>query len=160
MMGMAMDLHQLPESTLLPGLTLERVRDKKTLTQWYELFIEGFPISFSQTYLDTLTMTSLAPDAPERHYVARLKGKIISISTLFLGGGVAGLYNLTTRKKTQGQGVGTWVTIKTFQEALALGYAVGTLQTTYPNALRLYHRLGFEVYCKIGIYQFVPGGVV
>jgi hypothetical protein len=27
------------------------------------------------------------------------------------------------------------------------------LQTTYPNALRLYHPMGFEVYCKFGIYQ-------
>jgi GNAT superfamily N-acetyltransferase len=98
-------------------------------------------------------MASLGPDTAERHYIARLRGEIVSISTLFLGGGVAGLYNLVTPPRLRRQGLGAVVTIKTFQQALELGYHIATLQTTYPNALRLYHRLGFEVYCKIGIYQ-------
>jgi GNAT superfamily N-acetyltransferase len=153
MMGMAMELHQLPEPTPIPGLTLERVRDKGTLAQWYNILLIGFPISFEQAYLDALAMTSLGPDTAERHYIARLRGEIVGISTLFLGGGVAGLYNLVTPPRLRGQGLGTVITIKTFQRALELGYHIATLQTTYPNALRLYHRLGFEVYCKIGIYQ-------
>ena len=137
-------------------MTFERVNSKETLTQWYNLLLAGFPISFDQTYLDALAVTSLGPDTPERNYIARLNGEIISISTLFLGGGVAGLYNLVTQPQTRGQGLGTWMTIKTFQEALSLGYHIATLQTTYPNALRLYHRLGFEVYCKIRIYHYTP----
>jgi GNAT superfamily N-acetyltransferase len=153
MIGMAMELHQLPEPEPIPGLTLERVRDKETLVQWYDILLAGFPISFDQAYLDALAMASLGPDTAERHYIARLRGEIVSISTLFLGGGVAGLYNLVTPPRLRRQGLGAVVTIKTFQQALGLGYQIATLQTTYPNALRLYHRLGFEVYCKIGIYQ-------
>lgn len=51
------------------------------------------------------------------------------------------------------RGLGSAITLLTFQQALQWGYEWGTLQTTYPNALRLYHRVGFEVDCKIGVYQ-------
>jgi ribosomal protein S18 acetylase RimI-like enzyme len=153
MMGMAMELQQLPEPVSIPGLTLERVRNKETLAQWYDILLAGFPISFDQTYLNALAMTSLGPDTAERHYLARLRGEIVGISTLYLGGGVAGLYNLVTPPRLRGQGLGAAVTIKTFQQVIEQDYHIATLLTTYPNALRLYHRLGFEVYCKIGIYQ-------
>ncbi|MBN1221178.1 MAG: GNAT family N-acetyltransferase [Anaerolineae bacterium] len=157
MMGMAVPVPQLPEPVPpIPGLTFEVIEDRETLVQWYRLFVAGFPVSFDPTYLEILAATSLRPDSPERHYVARHNGEIAGISTLFLGGGVTGLYNLTTHPRVRGQGLGTWLTIKTYQEGLNLGYHIGTLQTTYPNALRLYHQLGFEVYGKIGIYQYVP----
>jgi len=157
MMGMAMDLHHLPPPDPLPGLTVERIRDKATLSQWYNILAKSFPMSFEQAYLDALALTSLEPDAVERHFIARLNGEIVAISSVFFGGGVAGLYNLATLPQARSQGIGAWLTIKTYEEALSLGYHVATLQTTYPNALRLYHHLGFEVYCKIGIYEYHPG---
>jgi GNAT superfamily N-acetyltransferase len=153
MMGMAMPLSKLPQAPAIPDLTLEQVEDKRMLAQWYELLLEGFPISYDQAYFDVLAQTSLEPDSAERHYIARLNGDLVGISTLFLGGDAAGLYNVVTRPQARGKGIGAWVTIKTFQET-PQNYPVATLQTTYPNALRLYHRLGFEVYCKIGIYQY------
>jgi len=152
MLGMAIEMSRLPEPTIIPDLTLERVDNKKMLAQWYELLLEGFPISYNQTYLDTLAVTSLESNSTEYHFLARSNGEIVGISTLFLGGGVAGLYNVVTSPQAHGQGIGTWITIKTFQKAPP-DFQVATLQTTYPNALRLYHRLGFEVYCKIAIYQ-------
>ncbi|MBN1992813.1 MAG: GNAT family N-acetyltransferase [Anaerolineae bacterium] len=156
MMGMATNLHNLaqPIAPPLPKLTFERVKNKTTLAEWYNLLLAGFPISFDQVYLDALALASLGPGTAERHYIVQHRGKTVGISTLFLDGNVAGLYNLVTCPQARGQGIGTWLTIRTYQEALTLGYAIGTLQTTYPNALRLYHRLGFEVYCKIGIYSY------
>ena len=153
MLGMALDMNQLPAPASIPGLTLEQVNHKNMLAKWYKLLLQGFPISYNQTYFDTLALTSLATDAAERHFLARSNGEVVGISTLFLGGSVAGLYNVVTRPQARRQGIGSWITIKTFQEAPP-AYQVATLQTTYPNALRLYHRLGFEVYCKIGIYQY------
>jgi ribosomal protein S18 acetylase RimI-like enzyme len=70
-----------------------------------------------------------------------------------LGAGVAGLYNIATRPAYRQNGLGATITLLIYEEAKKLGYHIGTLQTTYPNALRLYHRMGFEVYCKFGIYQ-------
>jgi GNAT superfamily N-acetyltransferase len=154
MIGMALDMSQLPAPAALPNLTLERVVNKKMLDQWYKILLQGFPISYNRAYLDTMALTSLDPHAAERHYIARRQGEIVGISTLFLGGGTAGLYNVVTRPAMRGAGIGSWITVKTFQEAPP-DNPVGTLQTTYPNALRLYHRLGFEVFCKVGIYQLV-----
>ncbi len=155
MIGMAMDLLELPQSTSPTlELILEPVKDVDTLSQWYTIFLQGFPASFDQTYFDALAIASLDSDTGLYHYLGWLKGKIVTISSLFLGAGVAGLYNLTTLPELRGQGIGTLVTLKTFDVARAQGYRVATLQTTYPNALRLYHQLGFEVYCKISIYQY------
>lgn len=83
----------------------------------------------------------------------RMNGQVVAISSLHLGAGVAGLYNIAIQREYREQGLGRAITLLTFEEARRIGYTLGTLQTTYPNALRLYHRLGFEVYCKIGVYQ-------
>lgn len=157
MIGMAMDLDKLHmPPAAAPELTLARVQDAGALRRWYTLLLQGFPISFDQAYLDALAAASLDPAAPWQHYVAWLDGEIVSISSLFLGAGVAGLYNLVTAPALRGQGVGAWMTVRTLHLARAAGYRVGALQTTYPNALRLYHRLGLEVYCKIGVYRYTP----
>lgn len=153
MIGMAMDLHDLSAPDAGPAdLRLTPVTDRATLEQWYRIVLHCFPISYNETYLNALADISLRPDADWLHYVGTVDGKAVAASSLFLGAGVAGLYNLGTHPTYRHRGVGARVTVLTFQAARDRGYRVGTLQTTYPNALRMYHRLGFEVYCKIGIY--------
>jgi len=156
MMGMAAKLDALHASADLTGLKLTPVHDHTALSQWYQMLMLGFPISFNQAHFDALAAISLGEVDPLQNYVGWLDGKIVAISSLFLGGGVAGLYNLVTHPEARGKGIGAWMTVQTFEQARQRGYQVGTLQTTYPNALRLYHRLGFQVYCKIGIYRY-PG---
>ncbi|MDY0020547.1 MAG: GNAT family N-acetyltransferase [Anaerolineae bacterium] len=157
MIGMAAKLSALTE---VPGpaanVTFEPVCDRDQLALWYEVFLRGFPTSFDQAYLDALVALSLRSDPAWFHYLGRLDGRVVTISSLFVGGGSAGLYNLATLPEARGLGLGAWMTQETFHQARLMGHMIGTLQTTYPNALRLYHRLGFEVYCKIGIYQYVP----
>ncbi len=158
MIGMAAPLKELGENNPLPDLPLqfERVEDKEALKFWYEITLQCFPGTYSQAYLDSLAEISLRPDADWIHYIARYQGTVIASSSLQLGAGVAGLYNLGTIPDWRQRGVGVWMTLKTYAESYAMGYQVGTLQSTYPNALRLYHRLGFEIYCKIGIYRHGP----
>jgi GNAT superfamily N-acetyltransferase len=156
MIGMAVDLQSLEALETAPdALKFEPVKDRATFQQWFRLFKQGFkvPNSAARPLYDNLSKTGLGPNAMETHYVGRLNGEVVGISTLFLGAGVAGLYNLTTQAQARGRGVGALMTVKTFYVARDRGYRIGTLQTTYPNALRMYHQLGFEVYCKISIYQ-------
>ncbi len=156
MIGMAMDVSELHEpASLALELSVERVRDEKTLARWYDILLAGFPISFNQKFLDIMAAISLDTDEGWIHYVGRVDGEIVTISSLILGAGVAGLYNLTTLPHMRGRGIGELMTIKTFHAARDVGYRVATLQTTYPNALRMYHRMGFEVYCKLGIYRYL-----
>lgn len=168
MIGMAADLDTLALPDSAPRLDLQPVHNIKILRGWYNVIIKCFPTSYSQSYFDALAAISLRPGADWLHYVGRVDGKIVSASSLFLGtgvpadgnmaedGDVAGLYNLGTLPQARRRGYGALTTLKCFHIARERGYRVGTLQTTYPNALRMYHQMGFEVYCKIGIYRYIP----
>ncbi len=157
MIGMAIDLEQLDLPDVAPkDLTVSLVEDIETFRQWYPVFARGFrlPTKAEGQLFETLAVTGLGDNATNMHYMGCSNGDVVATSTLFLGGGVAGLYNLTTKHEARERGIGAWMTVKTFHAARERGYRIGTLQTTYPNALRMYHRLGFEVYCKISIYQW------
>ncbi len=155
MIGMAAPLEILPAPES-PVFSLELVEDMPTLKAWYDLVVQCFPMTYSQSYLESLGAISLRPGAEWLHYVGRVNGEVLTASSLFLGGGAAGLYNLGTLPQARSQGYGALTTLQTFARAREIGYQIGTLQTTYPNALRMYHRMGFEVYCKIGIYVYSP----
>ncbi len=159
MIGMAMDLAALRERELpMPGLTFERVAHKEALLEWYGIILRCFPSSYSQVYINALAQASFRPDAEWRHYIGRVDGRAAAVSSVLVGAGVAGLYNLGTHPDLRGQGLGAWITARSFLVTAQEGFRVGTLQTTYPNALRMYHRMGFEVYCKIGIYNYLRRG--
>jgi ribosomal protein S18 acetylase RimI-like enzyme len=156
MIGMAASLNHLAEF-IPPNLeyAFEPVLSQDELREWLPLFAETFsvPHADSGMVFDSFAQVSFAPESEWRHYLIRADGKVVATSSLHLGAGVAGLYNIATRPAYRQHGFGTAITLHTFEQARQMGCMLGTLQTTYPNALRLYHRIGFEVYCKIGIYQ-------
>ena len=158
MLGMAADIHRLTSPyESLPALKIEQVTTPETLFEWYPVYMQGFnsPASIAKESLDVMAALSFKPGSAWSHYLARENGKIIAISSLYIHDGIAGLYNLVTPPEDRGRGIGTAMTMRTYAIAADLGCRIATLQTTYPNAMRLYHRLGFEVYCKFGIYQFI-----
>lgn len=158
MIGMAADLEQLikfPPPEL--DYTFKAVTNPAELENWMPLFMEtfGIPASDSPFILEIFGQLTFSPDSKWRHYVLCLDGQVVATSSLHFGTGVVGLYNIATHPKYRQNGLGTAITLLTYEEARKSGGRIGTLQTTYPNALRLYHRMGFEVYCKFGIYQRV-----
>lgn len=156
MIGMATELNALPKF-IPPQLEyhFEPVLKRAGLEAWLPLFMEtfGVPTDDKDLTLNIFDQLSFSPGSQWRHYLMRMDGQVVATSSLHLGAGIAGLYNIATRREYREQGLGRAITLLTYEEAQHMGYTLGTLQTTYPNALRLYHRLGFEVYCKIGIYQ-------
>lgn len=156
MIGMAAGLDDLIEPAPLPaGYRFEPVTDRAGLEDWMPLFMQtfGVPASDGPVTLDVFSRRSFCAQAQWRHYAIRAGGQVVATSSLHLGAGVAGLYNVATRADMRENGLGTAITLLTYREARNMGLGLGSLQTTYPNALRLYHRMGFEVYCKFGIYQ-------
>jgi ribosomal protein S18 acetylase RimI-like enzyme len=156
MIGMAAELDTLAEF-IPPDMDyhFEAVSNRTDLENWLPLFMEtfGVPADDRSLLLDIFGRLSFSPDSQWRHYLLRVNGQVVATSSLHLGAGVAGLYNIATRQEYRQQGLGSAITLLTFEQARQMGFTLGTLQTTYPNALRLYHRMGFEVYCKIGVYQ-------
>ena len=70
---------------------------------------------------------------------------------LYLGAGVAGIYNVATLQEVRRQGIGSALTVAPLLQARAWGYHIGTLQST-PMGLHLYYRLGFREYCTFQAY--------
>jgi ribosomal protein S18 acetylase RimI-like enzyme len=161
MIGMAAELERLqPVSRLGREFSFEKVQDLAGLEAWMPLFMQtfGVPHSEADLVLDTFSRLSFSAGSNWRHYAIRAGGEVVATSSLHLGAGVAGLYNIATRPDLRQNGLGTAITLLTYAEARREGLELGTLQTTYPNALRIYHRIGFEVYCKFGIYQRAAWG--
>lgn len=155
MIGMAALLENLADAEPLPdGLYFERVQDDVTLAQWQAIVTQGFRMNqaASQASYTQFASYGYEPDIPWQHFVIRDAHQVYASSSLFLSDDVVGLYNIGTAPAMRERGLGRAITLKTFEQVRG-EYRIATLQTQYPNALRLYHRMGFEVYCKIGIYQ-------
>lgn len=155
MMGMAALMADLPKPEPLDAsLRFERVRDDATLHHWQTIVTHGFRMNpaAAQASYDQFRQLGYADDVAWQHFVIRDEREVVATSSLFLSDNVAGLYNIGTAPAMRQRGLGRLITLLTFATAQP-NYKIATLQTTFPNALRLYQRMGFEVYCKIGIYQ-------
>ena len=151
--AMAIDLLTLPIDLHVPtGFTSEVVDDLGTLRAWCGFTDQAVVADALFAWGQTL---GLAPEREILHFLGRLDGRPVATATLVLGGGVAGIYNVMTVPDAQRRGIGALMTVRPLEVARARGYRLGILQSSkmgYP----LYRRLGFQDYCRIGIYLW-PG---
>jgi GNAT superfamily N-acetyltransferase len=146
--GMARDLADLP-ALEAPGLDIRRVEDRETLRAWAHTFTAGYelPESFVDPLFE-LYNGLCGPERPLRSYLAYRDSEPVATSSLFLGAGVAGIYDVATLPAARGQGIGSAATLAPLLEARDLGYRVGILQSS-PKGLRVYERLGFRTVCAM-----------
>jgi predicted acetyltransferase len=83
-----------------------------------------------------------------RCYLLCENGTPVSTSTLFLGAGVAGIYDVATLPSVRGRGYGSAITTAPALDAGALGYPIVVLQAS-SKGLPVYERLGFRTVCQI-----------
>jgi GNAT superfamily N-acetyltransferase len=156
--GMAADLTELNEDSPLPlRLEVHRVEDVGTLKSFLQILatVFAFPESSQTRVFDVESSCGLGPNSPYRRYVGLLEGKPVATSAVYLLAGVAGVYWVATLPDERGKGIGSAMTLLPLQEARSSGYRVGILHSS-SNALGVYHRLGFEEFCKIGVYAWEP----
>jgi GNAT superfamily N-acetyltransferase len=155
--GMAVDLSGLPERVPVPDdFVVERVRDEAGLAAWIEALGSGFGEGPVEAEWVGEMYRRLGFEGPWRHYVGLLASEPVATATTFLGAGVAGIYFVCTLERARRRGIGAGVTLAALREAKDLGYSVGVLGSSemgYP----VYRRLGFEEYCRIGLYEWRPG---
>lgn len=155
--GMAIDLDRLPVSVPHPEqLVIREIHDFEQFEIWSQIFTLGYGLP--DTLLDVLISiyASMGLELPSRSYLATLDGQPVGTSRLFLGGGVAGIYNVATIPQARGQGIGAALTLLPLHQARSMGYRAGILQSS-EMGFRLYQRLGFEKLCNMDHFYWTAG---
>ena len=144
--GMAANLSSLPESYPLPKhLLIRRVENEEELDIWSRVVSDVFGI-VADAYFDFFL--NLGFDSPFINYIGSIDNAVVATSSVFLGGGVAGIYNVATLESARRKGIGAAMTAIPLLEARSVGYRVSTLQSS-ESGFNVYRKLGFEEYCKI-----------
>jgi ribosomal protein S18 acetylase RimI-like enzyme len=156
--GMAVDLAALHQNLPAPaGLTVERVCDDESLAAWAGVLERSFGEGEAEAawVQATYRRIGLSDDVPWRHYLGRLEGGPVATASLFVGGGAAGVYFVSTLPSARRQGIGAAVTRAALQEGRALGQRIGVLAASEAG-YGVYRRLGFTEVCRIALYEWSP----
>jgi len=147
--GMAIELDKLQNAqSAVNGFEIRVVDDEESLQTWAKTFVKGYglPSDWESPAFDLWRQLGL--DLPIRNYLGYLNGTPVSTSSIFLGGGVAGIYCVSTLPEARGQGLGAALTLQPLLEACEWGYRIGVLQSS-KMGFDLYKRLGFRQLCQI-----------
>jgi len=151
--GMAIDLKKLGGSQLgLARLKIEVVDNPTKRKQWSHTCRVGaeLPEMVEEAFSDCAAL-DFTPRGSLYNYIGWLEGQPVATSSLFLGAGVAGIYNVTTIPEARRKGIGSTMTVAALNQARTLGYRVGILHSS-PIGFNVYRKLGFEEYCKVSQY--------
>lgn len=126
----------------IAGLSIERVTNELDLAAWISVWThdEAEPRSPREELYVNL---GLNRSQPLRHYLARLHGRPVGVSQLFLGRRAAGVYSVTVLPEYRRLGIGTALAQLPLIEARTLGYDLAVSGPT-PDSEAMCLNLGFE----------------
>jgi ribosomal protein S18 acetylase RimI-like enzyme len=154
-LAMACDLAALRDVDDAPdGLEVRRVRTAAELADFARLNASNWdpPDRNVIRFYAMAAPALLAPDAPLRFYLGYVGGEPVATSELTVGGGVVGLYNISTRAPFRRRGIGTALTLRPLLDARAEGHTTAVLQAA-PDGIGVYRRVGFEPFGEITEYK-------
>jgi GNAT superfamily N-acetyltransferase len=88
-----------------------------------------------------------------RFFMGKIEGAPAVSSTLFLTGGVAGLYHVATLPEYRKRGFGTYAAVAPLLHARKMGYEIAVLQASKAGE-NVYTKIGFLEHCRLGRYIF------
>jgi GNAT superfamily N-acetyltransferase len=155
--GMAGDIHAITAQSSEQAIEVEAVEDAAGLTTWSRVLCQAFgaPQTFGEAFGDLAATVGLGPSSPFRHFLGRVGGEPVATCSLFLGAGVAGIYDVGTLPERRRRGIGAAITRAAVAEAAAVGYRVAILHSS-DLGRHMYRSLGFEAVCPIGQYVWAP----
>jgi ribosomal protein S18 acetylase RimI-like enzyme len=152
---MAVDLSEIPDVSLPPGVEAFRVDGPERFAQFVEAMMRGFgedPL-VARALAALHDVVGSGEDAEWQPFVAVRDGEVVGSSGLQLGGGVAGIYNVATAPEHRGRGIGSAMTVVAMRWARDHGFDTAVLGSS-PLAVPLYERLGFQHVCRMGVYAW------
>jgi GNAT superfamily N-acetyltransferase len=132
------------------------VEDESRLRQWVNVHGHDYTEENKRGHVELYASLGLGPNFPWRHYLGLVHGEPVGASSLFLGGGAAGLYNVATVPHARKQGIGTAMSLAPLLVARNEGYGLGVLQSSAAGN-GVYRGLGFERCCQLWQHYSVPG---
>jgi ribosomal protein S18 acetylase RimI-like enzyme len=117
----------------------------------------GAPDFVKEIYYEIFKSRGYDEDGDVQNYLAYLEGTPVGACTIVYGAGVAGVYSVATVEEARGRGIGRAVTLGPLLDARQRGYRVGVLEAS-DMGYNLYKQLGFEEYCLVEQYLYMPGG--
>lgn len=145
--GMAADLERLPSVDVSPGgLRVERTRTEAQVREFAEVLasLADPPDPTVVRFYERASPALLEPESPLSIYVGYLGEEPVASAELTFGGGIVGLYNVSTRSAHRKKGIGTAMTVRPLLDARNAGFRMAVLQAS-EEGFPIYSRLGFEV---------------
>lgn len=149
-LAMAISLEELPALPQLPsGLAIRRAATADLL-ETFSLTVTSDieALRFYQLAAQAL----LAPSCPQWFFLGYIEGEPVATVEVTLGGGVAGLYNVTTHENWRGRGIASAMTLHALLAARKSGAAAAVLQAA-DAGIGVYRRLGFKPFGEIVEYK-------
>jgi GNAT superfamily N-acetyltransferase len=146
--AMTLELHrhaaQPPEPSDLAGLDIHEVASEADFEIWHAVQQATLPLErpAADAWRRVHAALGYGPSGALRNFVAELDGRPVGAAALFIGAGVAGIYNVSTVADLRGHGIGRATTSAALDAGLAKGAAIATLGAS-PLGLPVYLRLGF-----------------
>src|SRR5512134_1237273 len=157
-LAMAANLAGLPAEAPPAGLEIRRVRAAGELADFARVNAANWspPDEDVLRFHERTAPVTLSPGAPQWYYVGYLDGAPVAAAELTVGGGVAGLYGISTLAAFRRRGFGRALTLRPLLDARAAGLRAAVLQASADGA-PVYRRLGFEAFGGIVEYKPAPG---
>src|SRR5687767_15060531 len=155
--GMVGDIDYVAAQPSDTVIDVEPVSDPATLATWSRVLCNSFgaPHAFGEAFADLAAAVGLGTSSPFRHFLGMVDGEAVATCSLFLGAGVAGIYDVGTLPERRRRGIGTAITRAAIADAAAAGYRMAILQSSTLGAA-MYRSLGFNDVCAIGQYVWAP----
>ncbi len=153
--AMAADLARLrPTDTSPGGLEIRRARTPGELADFARVNAANWdpPDRLVVRFYELAAPVLLAPGCPLRMYVGYAGGEAVAASELTVGGGIAGLYGISTIAAHRRRGYGSAMTAHPLLEARDEGLSRAVLQAS-AKGLGVYERIGFEKFGEITEYK-------
>ena len=153
--GMAADLQALnaPLQTT-DGFEVRAVAEEESLRAWAHIFTVGYGLPPDWEPAVYNLQLQLGLETPMQNYLGTLNGEPVATSCIFLGGGVAGVYSVSTLPVARGRGFGAAMTLRPLLQVREMGYRIGVLQSS-EMGFNVYQRLGFRHLCQIENFYLV-----